>query len=396
MSDAVIHRLCLYHLGTHTNRIRVHESRLEEARESIVAQVETARGVTGWGEARVRPGLLGESADSITQAIEQVYLPLIAEFHPASFPEALEGIEALPWSDARDRPCPAARAVLELALIDCVLRVFHRDVDALVRWMGLPGFGSPGSLKLLRFASVIAERDKATVSKRLRRLYWSGVRSFKLSVGFEADFELVTAVAAYLEKAIRANRASLRLDAHGAWSKDRTIEWLTDAASLPIAAIEQPMPRGSEAELPILSDLFELPLAHDESVVTMEDAHRLNGLGVADIFHLAVDKCGGLIASLRLAAYARREGVRLSYGAGQDGTDILTAARARFLQVCPGVEWVDSDSPDDLAFRNILRSRLNFVSSVRSTAPQRPGLGVEIDPDKIRNSCTEPSVAYQL
>lgn len=308
---------------------------------TILVGVETARGICGFGEilpARPEPNGRGVRYD---QVIEQTISPQLVAFHPKSFPEALESIECLPTSTENGEPIHPIRAGVELALLDLMMRVFGRDVESIVRWMGMPGFGSPGSASRAKPAVEIPFVEATPVRNTVRRLYWHRWRHFKNPLRPRDDGARTQAVVQYLTKPLERGSASLRIDGRGFWSKDQAVEWLSDNRSIPIAAIEQPLPRGQEQDLPLLKDLFDLPLFHDESIVDVHDAQHLIELGVADGFQIDIPKCGGFIPALRLAACARRAGTRLAIGVPAFCTDLTLAPTLGFVQVCPGLEWID-------------------------------------------------------
>ncbi|UCC30903.1 MAG: hypothetical protein JSU86_01240 [Phycisphaerales bacterium] len=396
MSPAVVHHITLFPLTIPLRRKVVHAASRRGLADPVIAAVELTSGVVGHGETHGRHYVTGETVDSVTEAVSGVYAPVLMEFHPTSFPEALEAIEMLPWRDAKSHLIPAARAAIELALLDAAMRTFGRDIDDVVQWMGLPGFGTPGSARQVRFSGVLAAGELASTLRQLRLMYWAGLREFKLKVGLEGDHDRLRRVASYLERAIAGGRASLRVDANGRWSKDEAIEWLSDAAYVPMAAVEQPLPKGNEEDLLILRDLFDAPIVHDESLITIEDAHRLIELGAADGFNIRISKCGGLIPSLRLAALARREGVRLQLGCMVGEASVLSAAGLLFLEVCPGVVWAEGCFGSSLLSSDIVAKPLRFGYGGRPPRLRGRGLGVEVDPQRLRSLCEDQPIVINL
>ena len=369
--------------------------------------IELTNGIVGYGETLPRPYVTQETVESVVQAIQTTFIPVVIGFHAESFPEALEAIEALPWHDDEGRPVPATRAAVELALLDASLRAYHRDIDAVVRWMGLPGFGSPGSIRQIRYSGVLASDDLAVTLRQLRLMYWGGLRHFKLKVGTPGDRELLEHACHYLHRPLANGRATLRIDANGAWSKESAIEWLSATAHFPISAVEQPLPRGCEDELPeLLISLAEgtprglKPAArifvHDESLVTIDDAQRLIELGVADAFNIRISKCGGLIPSLRVAALARRHNVRIQLGCMVGETGILSAADLRFLEVCPGVTWAEGCFGSFLLKEDVVSQALRFGYAGRPPKLKGPGLGVTVDPISLKRLCAGEPIVVNL
>jgi len=347
--------------------------------EPVLVSVQLSDGTVGFGETLPRRYVTGESVETVVGAIDTAFVPVLAGLRTDSFPAVLEFTEALPWCDGRGAPAPAARAAVELALLDAVLRSYGRNMDAVVQWMGLPGFGSPGSIPHIRYNGVLAAGTLKKTMRQLRLMYWGGLRAFKLKVGFDGDLHRLMKVVEYLGRGIDAGRVTLRVDANGAWSVDEARQWLTGANRLPLVAIEQPLAKGDERHLPALKAETRHSLMHDESLVTMADAKRLMDLGVADAFNIRISKCGGLLASLRLAAFARRHGARLLLGSMVGESSLLSAAGLRFLEVCPGVEWLEGCFGSFLLKADVTKQPLRFGFGGRPPKPGSEGLGVEVD-----------------
>lgn len=396
MADAVVHHVTIYPLCIAMRRRLLHAASQRSESEPVLVRVELTSGATGWGETLPRTDVTGESVGSVIQAIQEVFLPALMTFHPAGFAESLEAIEALPWRNADGGLMAAARAAVELAMLDALMRHYRRDVDDLVQWMGLPGFGSPGSAGRIRFSGVLASDDVAATAEQLRLMYWGGLRHFKLKVGADGGRERLTRVAGYLRGPLASGRVSLRVDANGAWSKDEAIDWISDVAGVPLAAVEQPLPRGAEADLPVLRDLFDMPLMHDESLITMDDAQRLIELGVADAFNIRISKCGGLMPALRLAGLARRHGAYIQLGCMVGETSILSAAGLRFLQVCPGVEWAEGCFGSFLLRDDAVDRGLRFGYGGRPPAVLGGGLGVDVHEARVEALCAAPAIRLNL
>ena len=394
---AVVHRVSVFPLAIPLRRKVLHAAAQRAVADPVIVAVELTNGIVGYGETHPRTYVTGETVEFVIAAIRDVFTPALISFHAESFPEALEAIEALPWQDAADRPIPAARTAVELAMLDAVLRTYRRNMDAVVQWMGLPGFGLPGSIGRIRYSGVLACDDAASTMRQLRWMYWGGLRDFKLKVGVPGDHELVQRVARYLRIPLATDRATLRVDANGAWSVDEAVEWLAATEHLPIAALEQPVAPGQEQNLVRAAGFMPRDAApdimHDESLVTMDDARRLIDLGIADAFNIRISKCGGLIPSLRLAALARRHDVLVQLGCMVGETSLLSAAGLRFLQVCPMVAWAEGCFGSFLLAGDTVARPLRFGYGGRPPKLRGEGLGVRVEPDRLRPWCvTEPVV----
>ncbi|MCH7814835.1 MAG: hypothetical protein IID40_12540 [Planctomycetes bacterium] len=289
----------------------------------------------------------------------------------------------MPWKGADGRPCPAARAAVELALLDVYARHFDRPLTDVAGWMGLGGFGPPGSTRSLRYSGVLASDSLRSTLRTLRLLWWYGLRHFKLKVGLPDDVERVRTVARWLGSALRRGRATLRLDANGAWTTERAVAVLTELADLPLAGVEQPLAKGNEADLTHLRRIHTPPIIHDESLITMNDARSLADRQLADGFNIRISKCGGLLPSLRLARFARQHGVLVQLGCMVGETSILSAAGRAFLEMVPQVVFAEGWFGSFLLSEDVVRRPLRFGYGGRGRSLAGPGWGVTVDPNRL-------------
>ncbi len=389
MSATAVQRILVWPLAIPMRRTVSHAASERSVADPVVVEVELGNGVTGCGETLARPYVTGETVPSVQAALRGVLMQHVLGLHPTSFAEALEGADSLPFVDDNHRPIPAARAAMELALLDAYSRAFDRPLNSIAGWAGLAGFGTPGSRVAVRASGVLANRTPAGMMKTLRLLWWYGLRQFKLKVGDDGDAERLDRAYAYLRPAIARGKASLRLDANGAWSKDEAIDRLGDWRDLPLAGVEQPLARGREEDLPLLKHVIQLPLIHDESLVTLGDARRLCEAGVADGFNIRISKCGGLLPALRLAAFARRHEVLIQLGCMVGETSILSAAGLRFLEFTPGVRFLEGCFGSFLLRGYVVRRPLRFGYAGGLPPLDPAGLGVQADPARLQALCPE-------
>lgn len=373
-----------------------HAAAQRSVSDPTLVEVELVGGIVGFGETLARTYVTGEDADSVVSAIGRTFIPVLLDFRADTFAEALEQIDALPRTDSDGRLVFAARAAVELALLDGAMRKFHRSIDDVAQWLGVTQLSWPGSIRSIRFSGVIATEQDERARRQIRMMYWGGIRHFKLKVGMAGDQDRVRWVCRYLSRAISSGKASVRVDANGAWNLEEAAEWLSLMSDVPLAGIEQPLPRGEEDSLPDLHGGSDAGLIHDESLVTEEDAKRLVESGVADAFNIRISKCGGLIPSLRIAALARKNGVRVQLGCMVGETSLLSAAGLRFLEVVPEVIWAEGCFGSFLMGGDVVSHGLRFGLGGRPPKLAGPGLGVEPRIDLIRKWSVTDTNEYRF
>ena len=342
-----------------------------------MVQVELADRALGYGETLPRPYVSGETTESAIAVIRDDLLQPLLAFRPASFPDALEGIDALPIRDKSGRCAAAARAGVELALLDAYSRHFHRPVSDAVGWLGLPGLGPPGSTNHIRYSGVLSGGERARLRPSVRKMRWFGLRDFKLKVGYEDDLQRVETLVKALGRSL-GKSTTLRLDANGAWTLEQAIERLEAMAEWPICCIEQPLDRTRDEDLPVLKGVSPFDIMHDESLITLEDAERLRALGVADAFNIRISKNGGFLPSLRLAHFARKHDILYQLGCMVGETSILSAVGRRFLENVAGVTFAEGSYGRFLLASDVVERPVQFGCGGRFTSLPDPGWGIEV------------------
>ena len=217
-------------------------------------------------------------------------------------------------------PAGGARNALDCALWD--LRAKQTGVPAW-RLAGLPG------LVPVTTVYTIGLGDEATTRRKLR-----AARQYpllKLKVDAQRHLDIVRMVRE------EHPRARVVVDANQAWSRELLLELLPALAALGVELVEQPLPRGQDAELEGL--VSPIPLAADESCT---DSRSLGELaGRYQYITIKLDKCGGLTEAFAMADAAERLGLGLMVG-NMCGTSLAMAPAFLLAQRC---RYVDLDGP---------------------------------------------------
>jgi len=352
--------------------------------EPLIIEVELSNGATGYGETHPRPYVSGETLESAAAVIRDDFVPRLVELRAESFPEALEAIDALPPAAADGKTCTAARASVELALIDAFARGFRRSLEEAAGWLGLPGLGSPGSLRTVRYSGVVGGESPEDVVRSIRRMRCIRLRDFKIKVGDARDDDRIRAAVRALGSSLSSGRTTLRLDANGGWTLDEARKRLAAWVDLPVTCVEQPLPKGQEDAWYQLLGASRIGLMADESLVTADDAEMLLRHRAATWFNIRISKNGGLLPALRLAALAQKRGIHVQLGCMVGETSILSAAGRWFLQLAPGVKFAEGSFGRFLLRGDVTRRPIRFGWGGRAAPPDGPGFGVTVEPELLR------------
>ena len=196
-----------------------------------------------------------------------------------------------------------------------------------------------------------------------------GFRTVKLKLGAERDREMVAAVRQAVGPEVR-----IRVDANGIWSPEEAIARLAEIEPHSIELAEQPAP--DLAGLAAVRKETSIPIAADESVVTVKDARSAAKLGACELATGKLAKAGGIRASLEVAAE-----LPTYLSSALDGP-VGIAAAAHVAQCLPAGEpasGLDHGlATSELFAENIARDEPTIIGRLLHV-PEGPGLGVDID-----------------
>jgi L-alanine-DL-glutamate epimerase-like enolase superfamily enzyme len=389
-------RITIWPLEIPMRRRFRHAAAKRDTSRPLLVEVELTDNTLGYGETHPREYVTGETDESALRAVRDVFLPLLVDLRVDRFSSLLEALDSFPFTNQAGACIAAARAGVELALLDAYSRSFKRSLEEVAGWLDTPGFGSPGSLKEVRYSGVLGSDDPRRIARGLRAMRCFGLRHFKLKVGDGDDDERLAAVVQALRRPLQHGRATLRLDANGAWSLDQAHECLERWASYPIVCVEQPLARGREEDLATLASASSLPLMADESLVTSDDAENLIVRRAVGWFNIRLSKNGGLLPAMRLAALARQHGIEFILGCMVGETSVLSAAGRCFLHLVAGARFAEGSYGRFLLRGDVASRSIRFGWGGKASAPQGPGWGVEVRPDLLQRRCPTGPIRFPL
>ena len=122
----------------------------------------------------------------------------------------------------------------------------------------------------------------------------AGLVDVKVKVGVDVGSVEVDRVAAVRQAIGPPGR--LRVDANGAWDIDKAVAMIARLAPFDLELVEQPV--ASLEDLATVRRRVAVPVAADECVRNIDDAHRLRTLDAADALVVKVQPLGGMAATM--------------------------------------------------------------------------------------------------
>ena len=254
------------------------------------------------------------------RTVEAVLPDLLAVVEDVDDPHALGRIERRMREAVRDNP--AARTAVSIALHDLAAK---RLAISLYRYWGLDPRQSPATSFTIGLDTIERMREKTESAVE------AGQTVLKVKLGTERDREIVEAIRA------EAPDVRLRVDANEAWTPHEALSNIDVLADFDVEFVEQPVPAENSRGLEYVHDRSSLPIAADESCVTLSDVPHVAER--ADIANIKLMKCGGLREAKRMIHAARAHGLEVMLGCMIESNAAIAAA----CQLAPLLDYADLD-----------------------------------------------------
>lgn len=234
----------------------------------------------------------------------------------------------------------------------------------------------------------ISDADK--VADELTEYQKQGFNSFKLKVGLDPvqDVALVRKA-----REVLGPTANLRVDPNGAWTPATAKRMIAKFAPFDLQYVEQPLPVEDVAGAARLTATSPVPICIDEGAYTLQETMTAIRMGTADVILVDPHEAGGLWQCLKVGAVCEAAGIHVGMHSGGE----LGLTQAAYLHLAASMpnakialDTIYQHHADD-----ILKDRIVFENG-SAPVPVGPGLGVEVDLDKLDLYRTEAITSAYL
>jgi L-alanine-DL-glutamate epimerase-like enolase superfamily enzyme len=293
--------------------------------ENVFLRVTLSNGSQGYGEAAPFPEVGGETRESCLRSLHQLSKVILGR-SAADYKEVgrLLSEEALTY--------PAARCGLETAIIDACCHVANIPMWQL--WGGADVRARETDITI-----PITDIDKTVALAR--GWYVRGFRLFKMKVGkdVESDIRRLEAV----------HRALPGISFIGDGNQGFSCQdCLTFAQGVKrfggsMVLLEQPVVRDDLDSMAAIRRETGIPVAADESVRSLGDAHEVVARGAADYINIKIMKTG-VAEAIEIASFTKASGLKLMIG-GMLETRIAMGCSFSLVLGLGGFDVLDLDTP---------------------------------------------------
>jgi D-arabinonate dehydratase len=328
-----------------------------DTRDYVVVEVMTDEGVNGigFGMARYAP---------VAEIVEKNLKPLLVGQDPLMTERLWDRLYYLNLLIAQRGMYMRALSVVDVALWD-----IKGKVAGLPIWKLLGGHRT--RMPVLMAGGYVAEdRDVNTLSDEVKDYVKRGFRMIKISAGpLEQDTARVRAA-----RRAAGDDTRLMYDAHWAWRDPQdALRVVREWEELDLTWIEDPFPAELLEPLGRFRRGTTIPLAIGEDLAGRWAFQRVLEGQLADVVRVDVTNVGGFTEAVKVCALAAVHGLEVS-------PHVYPEIHVHLAAALPNVPHVEmTDPPQGIeALHLLMGTKLDIQNGV-AVAPERPGLGFELD-----------------
>jgi muconate cycloisomerase len=210
-----------------------------------------------------------------------------------------------------------------------------------------------------------------------------GFRFLKVKTGIAPDEDVARVRA--VREAVGPD-IKIGIDANGGWSSRTAIQTIPRLYEYDIVFAEQPVPASDVAWLADVRSHINVPVIADESVYTLQDAMSIVRANAADVLSIYVGKGGGIGPARKIAAVAEAAGLTCTVGSNLE-MGVASAAMIHLAMATSGVgaEEFPCDIISPFFYEGDILAAPLPITAGAARPTDRPGLGVELDDDKVEH-----------
>lgn len=346
--------------------------------DNIIVKIHTDEGITGIGAAAPDVGFFGEPWESVKIIIDNYMGPRITGMDPFDREQILHIVTRTGgWHNV------LAMSGIDLALHDLLGKALNISVCNLL--------GGRHQDKIL-LSTEVPRGTPEKMAEHSLEYYEQGVRGFKAKIGSDP---LRDALSLKAMRDALGDKVSIRADANQAYTPKEAITLcrLSEKYDVGLELLEQPTKKWDLDGMARITKTVDIPIEADESAFSLFDVMRIIKKGAADVINAKIAKAGGFYGVKKWAAVAESAGlatvVGTEWGVGsQIAAKLCLGGSTKTIH--PVIEFTE------IMIHETLLSEPLELKDGYLDVPTGPGLGLELDPEKIEKYRNRDPMASAL
>jgi L-alanine-DL-glutamate epimerase-like enolase superfamily enzyme len=325
----------------------------------VLIRISTDEEIEGIGEAVPRPTIYGETQESIVKIVNDHLGPMLVGEDPMDLEKVWAKMATVIWN-------PVAKGAIDVALHDIIGK---KCGSPCYKLMG-------GWTDKVPLTWMVALKSVDEMVEEAKAKFADGFKSFKLKGGIDPDLDIK--MFRRIREAL-GTEARLYIDANQGYSFSDAVKVLS-ALENELACCEEPMPAWDRQGRKKLAQLVRVPILGDESIFTVQELAQQIELGAISIVMIKIPRTGYYL-SHKMVVLAETYNMPMHIGT-QAETSLGCVAGAQFAAAFKQISL-----PNEISYYQCVRDSLLTTEPVVEDGcmllPSGPGLGVELDEDKV-------------
>lgn len=335
-------------------------------RAAVLVKVIADDGTHGWGQSVPIAKWSYETLETATEVLRTYFAPALLGHDPLDLEGAHAKLSAA-VAPGFSTGMPISRAGLDLALHDLAGKLTKQSVCEM--W----GRKRGGALDL---SWTLNPRSLDEVDELIDAGRQRGYKHFNIKVAPDPEFDV--ALARRVRE--RVGEAFLWADANGGYDPETALAVAPKLAHAGVDVLEAPIKPNRIRGYRALKRQGALPILMDEGVVSPVELSEFIRLDMIDGVAMKPARCGGLLSARRQIELLL-EADLMWLGSGLTDPDVSLAATAA-LYGAYGLEYPAALNGPQFLTEDLSKRPLE-VEGGRLHLPEGPGLGVEVDEDRL-------------
>jgi L-alanine-DL-glutamate epimerase-like enolase superfamily enzyme len=347
-------------------RFKFFEGPSGTGRPAVLVKITADDGTVGWGESVPVPRWSYETLESAVSTIEHYLAPIIIGRNPFDM-KGIHDVMNREVANSFSTGAPITKSGIDMALHDLVGKAAGLNVAEL--WGRKPG-------KELVLSWTLNPKSLDDLEPLIEEGRARGYVNFNVKVAPDAEFDIE--MCKTLKRLVPDG--FLWADANGGYDLDTALEVAPKLADVGVDVLEQPLQSNRLTGYQALKQQGALPIILDEGVVSPTDLVEFIKLDCCNGAALKPARCGGLLSAAQQIEILEERGL-LFLGSGLTDPDVSLAASLGLYGAYDLAYPAALNGPQFLGTSVITEP---FVpKDGKLPIPQGPGLGIEVDEDRL-------------
>ncbi|MER2492740.1 mandelate racemase/muconate lactonizing enzyme family protein [Catenovulum sediminis] len=348
-------------------------------RNVCLVKVETDQGIYGWGES----GLSGREK-AVNGTIEHFKQFLIGQ-NPLNISAIWQELYRSQYFEG-GRVLAAAISAIDIALYDVAGKYFNQPVYQLL------GGKQRNSIPL--FATSVKDFNQGLIEDLLR-LKEQGWQSIRVTTGEHGQanqqtiFDSRKSIAKTshwltLAREALGSETVLGIDYHHRLTVAETASFCQRMPPGTVDYLEEPIRDQSITAYQNLRQMVDVPFAIGEELTSKWEFSLYIASGLTNMARIDICNAGGFTEAMKIAAMCEANYIDMM--PHNPLSPICTAASIHYCAAIANMSWLELAPYDgDLSEYDEIFSRRPIVENNAFTVSQQPGLGIDVNEDKLKN-----------